>query len=333
MFPKDASDETSLIKCADAAMYKAKQEGKDSFRFFSSDIKTQSIERLQLENELRHALQRGELVIYYQAKRHMATGVISGVEALLRWRHPDRGLLSPGDFIALAEETGLIVPIGKWVAETACAQIMEWQELGLPAIPIAINLSPRQFMHEHLLGDIEDALQKSGMPANLLELEITESMLMHDLDRTEQLLRAIRMKGVRIAIDDFGTGYSSLSRLKRLPIDTLKIDQSFVRGILTDAKDRAMTEAILTLGLALDLTLVGEGVETEEQESFLRKHGCHQMQGFLFSKPIPGEDFIEFVAAYNMRRVGHLSAKMREEATTTEGVDHSWEPGDRMRRE
>ena len=333
IFPQDATDQQSLIKCADAAMYKAKQEGKDNFRFYSSDIKTQSVERLQLENELRHALQRDELVIYYQAKRYIATGAISGVEALLRWRHPDRGLLSPIDFISLAEETGLLVPIGKWVTETACAQIMGWQALGLPAIRIAINLSPRQLMHENLLGDIEDALQKSGLPANLLELEITESMLMHDLDRTEQLLRAIRIRGVRVAIDDFGAGYSSLSRLKRLPIDTLKIDPSFVRGILTDAKDRAMTKAILTLGLALDLTVVGEGVETKEQELFLHKHGCHQMQGFLFSKPIPGEDFVEFAGAYDMKRLGQLSDEMRQKVTTAEGVDHSWEPGDRLPRD
>jgi diguanylate cyclase (GGDEF)-like protein len=316
MFPGDAADEQSLIKCADAAMYLAKQEGKNGFRFFSGGAKTQSVNRLKFESELRRALDRNEFVLYYQPKRNIATGAISGVEALLRWRHPRRGIVAPDHFIHLAEETGLIVPIGKWVLETACTQNMAWQCEGLPEFCMAINLSPRQFSDEHLLHYIQGALAKSGMAANLLELEITESMLMTNLKKSEHLLQAIKGMGAHIAIDDFGAGYSSMARLKNLSIDTIKIDRSFIRGILANTKDQAIAQAIIALGSALNISVVAEGVETLEQEAFLGGHGCEQMQGFLFARPVAAADFAKFTLDYNLRWLENLSSE------TTQRFDH-----------
>ena len=296
MFPTDALDEETLIKNADAAMYVAKEEGRNGFRFHFQDITSQSIERLTLEASLRGALERDELLLHYQPKQDLGDGGITGVEALLRWRHPDLGLLPPGRFIALAEESGLIVPIGKWVIETACAQNVAWQRQGLPALPIAVNLSPRQFGDPALLSDIEAALKKSGMAPELLELEITESMVMQNVERAMRVLKAIKSLGVMLAIDDFGTGYSSMSLLKKFPIDVLKIDRSFVREITSNSEDKAIADAIIALGRALDLTIVAEGVETLEQENFLRAHHCDQVQGYLISKPVPADEFAAFMA-------------------------------------
>ena len=296
MFPTDALDEETLIKNADAAMYVAKEEGRNGFRFHFQDITSQSIERLTLEASLRGALERDELLLHYQPKQDLGDGGITGVEALLRWQHPDLGLLPPGRFIALAEESGLIVPIGKWVIETACAQNVAWQRQGLPALPIAVNLSPRQFGDPALLSDIEAALKKSGMAPELLELEITESMVMQNVERAMRVLKAIKSLGVMLAIDDFGTGYSSMSLLKKFPIDVLKIDRSFVREITSNSEDKAIADAIIALGRALDLTIVAEGVETPEQENFLRAHHCDQVQGYLISKPVPADEFAAFMA-------------------------------------
>jgi EAL domain-containing protein (putative c-di-GMP-specific phosphodiesterase class I) len=251
---------------------------------------------LTLEASLRGALERDELLLHYQPKQDLGNGGITGVEALLRWRHPDLGLLPPGRFIALAEETGLIVPIGKWVIETACAQNVAWQRQGLPALPIAVNLSPRQFADPALLSDIEAALKKSGMAPELLELEITESMVMQNVERAMRVLKAIKGLGVMLAIDDFGTGYSSMSLLKKFPIDVLKIDRSFVREITSNSEDKAIADAIIALGRALDLTIVAEGVETLEQENFLRAHHCDQVQGYLISRPVPADEFAAFMA-------------------------------------
>ena len=238
LFPSDAQDEELLTKNADAAMYAVKEEGRNNFLFHSQEIKTQSIQRLMLETSLRRALERNELLLYYQPKQDLSRGTISGVEALLRWHHPDLGLLQPNRFIPLAEETGLIVPIGKWVLETACAQNMAWQRQGLPAIRVAVNLSPRQFADPNLLDDIGAALEKSGMLPELLELEITESMVMQNVEHTLDVLTAIKRLGITLAIDDFGTGYSSMSLVKKFPIDVLKIDRSFVREITMIAKTR-----------------------------------------------------------------------------------------------
>jgi len=295
IFPDDGADEQTLMKNADSAMYLAKQGGKNDIRIFSKEIETQSIDRLTMETGLRHALDRNELRLHYQPKLNVATGQIAGVEALLRWCHPDLGELAPNRFIPLAEETGLIVPVGRWVMKTACAQNMAWQRQGLPAISMAINVSPRQFSDENLLQDINDALSSSGMDPALLQVEITESMVMLNVERAIQLLDAIRSQGVRLAIDDFGTGYSSMSVMKRFPIDTIKIDRSFVRELPENTEDRAIAQAIIGMGKALGLTIVAEGVETNEQQEFLRELACDEIQGFLFSKPVVADRIAELL--------------------------------------
>jgi EAL domain-containing protein (putative c-di-GMP-specific phosphodiesterase class I) len=272
------------------AMYRAKEEGKNNFRFFSAEAKSQSIERLKLEADLRHALELDQLTLHYQPKIEVTTGRISGAEALLRWTHPKLGNLPPTEFIPLAEETGLIIPIGRWVLKRACAQNMSRQSEGLPPISMAVNLSPRQFLDTNLLDDIDEALALSDMPARLLQLEITESMVMQNVERAIRLLDEIRSRGVRLAIDDFGTGYSSMSLMKKFPIDTIKIDRTFVRDLAESAEDRAIATAIISMGKALGLTVVAEGVETSEQDSFLRGHACDEIQGYLFSKPMRAED-------------------------------------------
>jgi diguanylate cyclase (GGDEF)-like protein len=290
MFPENGSDGHTLTKNADMAMYLAKEEGKNDFRFFSTQIKTQSIERLMLETSMRHALELGQFSLHYQPKLDIATGKISGVEALLRWMHPDLGNLAPMKFIPLAEETGLIIPIGRWVLKAACEQNMAWQRAGLPAISMAVNLSPRQFQDDHLLQDIDEVLKDTGLPPHLLQLEITESMVMQNIDRAVKLLDDIQGRGIRLAIDDFGTGYSSMSMMKRFPIDTIKIDRSFVRDLADNVEDRAIATAIINMGKALGLTVVAEGVETTEQDAFLRDHSCDEIQGYLFSKPVPADE-------------------------------------------
>ena len=295
MFPDDGADEQILMKHADIAMYLAKAEGKNDVRFFSHDIETKSINRLTIETNLRRALERQELCLYYQPKLDVATRKIAGVEALLRWAHPEMGLLSPIQFIPLAEETGLIVPIGRWVLKTACEQNMAWQRAGLAPISMAINVSPRQFSDENLLHDIDAALASSGMDPQLLQIEITESMVMLNVEQAIKILDAIQSRGVRLAIDDFGTGYSSMSSLKRFPIDTIKIDRSFVRDLTQNAEDDAITQAIIRMGKALGLTVVAEGVETIEQDKFLRDHACDEIQGFLFSKPVSAAEMVEFM--------------------------------------
>ena len=251
MYPSDGSDAQELTKNADMAMYLAKEDGKNGFRFFSRAIKTQSIERLTLESALRRALEREQFLLHYQPKIDMMSGQITGVEALLRWVHPDLGLVPPGQFIPLAEETGLIVPIGRWVLKEACAQNMAWQRRGLRPVTMAVNLSPRQFADEHLLQDVDEALLASGMSPVLLQLEVTESMVMRNVSRAIRVLDAIQNRGIRLAIDDFGTGYSSMSLMKQFPIDTIKIDRSFVRDLPHDSEDQAIAQAIISMGKAL----------------------------------------------------------------------------------
>jgi len=276
---------------------------------FRPEMHTVVQDRLLLEMDLREALAGRQYFLVYQPIFNLASGAPTGVEALLRWHHPDLGLLQPSRFIPLAEETGLIVPIGKWVLETACAQNMAWQRQGLPAIRIAVNLSPRQFADPNLLHDIRAALEKSGMPAQLLELEITESMVMHNVERTVRVLEAIKSLGITLAIDDFGTGYSSMSLVKKFPIDALKIDRSFVREIMNDSEDKAIADAIIALGRALNLTIVAEGVETAEQEAFLRAHNCDEIQGYLISKPVPADEFASFLANHTLMELKALSTQ------------------------
>ena len=295
MYPSDAQDEPSLMKNADIAMYRAKEEGKNTYKFYSEKINVHSLERMALETSLRRGLERSEFFLHYQAKLNLQTGQITGVEALVRWQHPELGMVPPGQFIPLAEETGLIVPIGRWVLNTACAQNVAWQREGLPPLRMAVNLSARQFADADLLKDIAAALEESGMKAELLELELTESMVMQNVERADKVLAAIKRIGVRLAIDDFGVGYSSLSHLKRFPIDTLKVDRSFIRDIPQDSDDKAITEAIIAMGKSLNLTVVAEGVETLEQETFLRDHACDETQGYYFSRPIAGDQFVELL--------------------------------------
>ncbi|MGA3280281.1 MAG: PAS domain S-box protein [Smithella sp.] len=295
MYPKDAQDEQSLMKNADIAMYLAKEEGKNNYQFYSADIQSKSLERLSIETNLRFALERNELSLQYQAKVDFKTDMITGVEALLRWQNPYLGSVTPTQFIPVAEETGMIVPIGRWVLKTACAQNVAWQKQGLPLVSMAVNLSLRQLMDDALLDDIRAALYDSGMAPNLLELEITESMVMHNPEHIISILAKIKSMGVRLAIDDFGTGYSSLAQIKHFPIDTLKVDRSFIRNIPQDAEDKAITEAIIAMGKTLSLTVVAEGVETEEQMNFLKEHSCDEMQGFYFSKPVVPEQFADLL--------------------------------------
>jgi diguanylate cyclase (GGDEF)-like protein len=295
IYPKDGDDEQTLIKNADIAMYFAKEEGKNNYQFYSKDIQSQSNKRFCMETNLRRALERNELSLEYQAKVDFKTGMITGVEALLRWQNPSLGSVTPTQFIPVAEETGLIVPIGRWVMKTACAQNVAWQRQGLPPVCMAVNLSLRQLMDDNLLEDIKAALKDSGMAPNLWELEITESMVMHNPARLMAVLTDIKKMGVRLAIDDFGTGYSSLAQLKHFPIDTLKVDRSFIRNLAQDSENQAITEAIITMGKTLSLTVVAEGVETQEQKDFLQDHICDEMQGFYFSKPITPDKFADLL--------------------------------------
>jgi diguanylate cyclase (GGDEF)-like protein/PAS domain S-box-containing protein len=295
LFPEHAEDEETLMKNADIAMYHAKEEGKNNHQFFSKEIKAQSFDRMALEAALRRALEQDEFFLHYQAKLDFKTGAINGVEALLRWRHPDLGMVSPMHFIPIAEESGLIVPIGKWVLQTACAQNVAWQREGLPPVCMAVNLSPRQFADPDLLNDLDRVLEETGMDPALLELEITEGMVMGNIDQAVRQLKAIKERGVRLAIDDFGTGYSSLSQIKRFPIDTLKVDRSFIRDLVNDSEDRAITQAIISMGKTLSLSVVAEGVETREQQVFLRSNACDQMQGYYFSRPIVPEQFADLL--------------------------------------
>jgi EAL domain-containing protein (putative c-di-GMP-specific phosphodiesterase class I) len=260
-----------------------------------------SVERIVLETHLTQALQRNEFSLQYQPKIAIATGKICGVEALLRWRNPQLGRVPPSAFIPVAEDTGLIVPIGKWVLKTACEQSAAWRRLGLPALGMAVNLSPRQFKDPALAQDVTETLRESGLEPQLLELEITEGMIMNSIDQAVQAATAIKKIGVRLAIDDFGTGYSSLSQLKRFPIDTLKIDRSFIRELPDNSEDMAITESIISLGKALGVNVVAEGVETAAQEAFLRTHGCDEIQGFLYGEPCDPDDFVRLFRKMQLR--------------------------------
>jgi diguanylate cyclase (GGDEF)-like protein/PAS domain S-box-containing protein len=286
IFPEHGADNETLIKNADAAMYSAKDSGRNNFRFFTADMNAQAVERLTLENGLRLALDKKELFLEYQPQMDTVNGKITGLEALLRWRHPDLGLVPPDQFIGIAENSGLIVPIGEWVLRTACSQARKWQEEGLPAFSIAINVSAVQFRQQGFCELIRRVLCETGLAPHYLELELTESLLLANVDVTLSVLQELKAMGLTLAIDDFGTGYSSFSYLKRFPISKLKIDRSFVRDVAVNPDDAAITTAIISMAKSLNLKVIAEGVEEEAQMSFLRSHQCDEIQGYYFSKPL-----------------------------------------------
>jgi diguanylate cyclase (GGDEF)-like protein/PAS domain S-box-containing protein len=289
-YPDDAQSAAELLKNADIAMYRAKEQGRNTFQFYAAEHNIHTVERLSLESSLRRALERGQLVLHYQPQVQLANGRITGMEALVRWRHPELGLVPPGSFIPIAEETGLIVPIGQWVLHEACATQRAWREAGLGRLRMSVNLSPRQFLHEGLASDIEKIVRSGAADPALLELEITEGMVMQDPERAVTVLRALRSIGVRVAIDDFGTGHSSLAYLKRFPVDNLKIDRSFIADIPGDRGDAAITQAIIAMAHSLELKVIAEGVETQAQFDFLAAQDCDEYQGYFFSKPLPVEE-------------------------------------------
>jgi diguanylate cyclase (GGDEF)-like protein/PAS domain S-box-containing protein len=290
LYPRDGEDIVTLFKNADSALYRAKDQGRDTYQFYTEELTTLAVERLELENDLRHALETGELLVHYQPQVNLRSGRITGMEALARWQHPRRGLLMPADFIPLAEETGLIVPLGEWVLRTACFQAKAWLDAGLSTAPVAVNLSPRQFRQKDLVERIAGTLQESGLPPDHLELEITEGLVMFNVEASVTLMGRLKDLGVRFSIDDFGTGYSSLSYLKRFPIDKIKIHQSFVQNITTDPEDAAISSAIISLTHSMKRKAIAEGVETDAQREFLLSHHCDEIQGHHFSKPAPADE-------------------------------------------
>jgi diguanylate cyclase (GGDEF)-like protein len=289
--PVDGQHEESLMKNAGAALFKAKEQGGNSYRFYTANMNAKALERLTLENKLRRAIERNEFVVYYQPKVDVNTWQIVGAEALVRWQNPEVGLVSPAEFIPLAEETGLIVPIGNWVSRVACSQIKQWHSEGFDSLGVSVNLCARQFQEQDLVNSVVEILSQSRLDPKFLELEITESSIMTDADFAVKVLTELKALGIRVSVDDFGTGFSSLGYLKRLPVDILKIDQSFVHDVSTDPDAAALVMTIISLAHNLRLKVIAEGVETEEQLRFLRLLRCDEIQGYLFSKPLPAEEF------------------------------------------
>ena len=301
-YPADGGDLHALQKHADIAMYRAKEQGRNSWRYYSPQADTHSLERLTLETQLRRALDRGELVLHYQPKQDIATGRVTGVEALLRWQHPDHGLIPPRDFIPLAEETGLIVPMGEWVLRKACEDATRLpRPSGGEPIRVAVNLSARQFSNDRLIDLVSETLREFGLQASLLEVEVTESLVMHNAEHTARLLARLKQAGVHVAMDDFGTGYSSLAYLKRFPIDTIKIDRSFIQGLPGDTDDATLTQAIIAMAHSLRLKTVAEGVETLQQLEFLRRYGCDEIQGYYFSQPLAIAALLDMLREHRAR--------------------------------
>jgi diguanylate cyclase (GGDEF)-like protein len=295
LFPDDGDDVSTLLQAADTAMNRVKREGRDAYMLYRPDMNARARERMKLETSLRRALERTEFLLHYQPQISLKTGKVVGAEALLRWRRGDIAIVPPGDFISILEETGLIVTIGEWVLRTACAQLHEWHDAGFPEIRLAINLSARQFQHAGLVDKIRTILAETRVPPSSLLLEITESVAMERAQGSLAKLTELKALGVQLALDDFGTGYSSLAYLKRFPIDVLKIDQSFVRGVEFDAKDAALGATSIAMAHGLNMRVIAEGVETEGQREFLKAHGCDEIQGFLVSRPQSAEGFRRFL--------------------------------------
>lgn len=289
LYPLDDTNVDQLLQNADAAVHQAKRQERNTYQFYSAEMNAKLQERLALENELRYALVRGELFPHYQPRIDLASGRTVAVEALLRWQNPRLGLVSPERFIPIAEETGLIIPIGEWVLRSACAQNRTWQATGLPPVRVSVNLSARQFQHKNLVEMVDQVLVETGLDAAYLELEVTESMLIDDVERAIKTLQQLHDRGIALSLDDFGTGYSSMSYLRRFPIDTLKIDRSFVREVASNPDDAAIARAIIALAHSLQLNITAEGVETQEQLNYLETHGCHEVQGYYFSRPVAAD--------------------------------------------
>jgi diguanylate cyclase (GGDEF)-like protein len=296
VYPEDGQDAETLIKNADTAMYQAKEHGPQSFRFFTPAMNVRAVERQFIEENLRSALERGELALHYQPKINLRTGLLSGAEALLRWTHPTRGPIHPLQFMPVAEECGLILSIGQWVLGEACRQARAWIDDRMPLPTMAVNISAMEFRDENFLEGVFAVLNETGLNPRSLQLELTESVLMKHVDSTLSILNALKSEGVGLAVDDFGTGYSSLSYLERFPIDTLKIDQSFVRQITRASEKTNLVTAIIGMGHNLSLQVVAEGVETREELEFLQSYGCDEAQGYYFARPMPPEDFTEMFA-------------------------------------
>ena len=294
-YPDSGEDADTLIKNADTAMYHAKQSGRDNYQFFRPDMSLRAVERQSLEGQLRYALERQELLLHYQPKVNLKTGAITSVEALVRWQHPERGLLLPGQFLTIAEDTGMIVAIGQWVLREACRQTREWLDAGLSAVPVAVNISSLEFRNEQFSEGVQVALKDSRLDPRYLELELTESVLMRHAESAAFALVKLKAVGVRLALDDFGTGFSSLSYLTRFPIDALKLDQSFVHDIIANADDAIVIGAVIDMGNSLKHRVIAEGVETMEQLAFLQAHGCEEGQGYYFSRPVAALQFAKLL--------------------------------------
>ena len=309
-YPTGGEDAQQLVSSADIAMYRAKEQGRNRYCFYSEDLNDLSEERLALEAGLRHALVRGEIEVFYQPKVDFSTGRVNGVEALIRWRHPEKGLLMPDRFVPLAEEIGAIIPIGYWTLRRVCERARHWQELGMP-LAVAVNLSASQFHEPQLVTELAAILKATGVPAGFLELEITESMVMRDTDRAVQIMESLRRMGVRISIDDFGTGHSSLGYLKRFPVDRLKVDRSFVRDLPHNGDDVAITRAVIAMAHSLKMSVVAEGVEHQEQFDLLRAEGCDEFQGYFCARPMEEADLLKFVATHQPPSSAARAATMR----------------------
>jgi diguanylate cyclase (GGDEF)-like protein/PAS domain S-box-containing protein len=304
-YPDNGEDAETLIKNADTAMYHAKEYGRDNYQFFSPDMSLQAVERQSLEGQLRYAIERQELLLHYQPKVNLETGAITGVEALARWQHSERGLLLPDQFLTIAENSGMIVAIGQWALHEACRQTRQWLDAGLPAVPVAVNISSLEFRSEQFLESVQNALKKACLDPRYLELELTETVLMRDTDSTANVLGRLKAMGVRLTVDDFGTGYSSLSYLTRFPIEALKLDRSFVRNIRASSDDAIVVSAVIGMGSRLKHTVIAEGVETPDQLAFLRLHGCHEGQGYYFSRPAVGQQFAHLLEMPSQRPFGN----------------------------
>ena len=295
IYPEDGLDAETLVKNADTAMYQAKENGRQSYQFFKPAMNARAVERQSIEEGLRRALERQELSLHYQPKINLKTGAITGAEALLRWTHPTRGPVSPAQFIPVAEDCGLILPIGAWVLHEACTQARAWADAGLPAMTMAVNVSAAEFRDDGFLAGVLATLSATGLDPSRLELELTESVLMKRAASAASILQALRAKGVQVAVDDFGTGYSSLSYLQKFPVDALKIDQSFVRQISAAGGYAILVISVIGMALSLNLRVVAEGVETLEQLAFLRANQCDEAQGYYFSQPVPPAQFAKLL--------------------------------------